>query len=120
MLGRTSAPVETGDLAYRATFTREQLEGLDEPRITELCNEPGVTAWLGPGKHCVLYQVQGGEQINMVLIRPDDLASGVRTEQGDIGEMKQTFEDWDGVSVPRNTFQHASANFNILQLDQDY
>ncbi|KAK5053696.1 hypothetical protein LTR84_001657 [Exophiala bonariae] len=97
MLGRSSAPVETGDLAYRATFTREQLEGLDEPRITELCNEPGVTAWLGPGKHCVLYQVQGGEQINMVLIRPDDLASGVRTEQGDIGEMKQTFEDWDGV-----------------------
>lgn len=97
MLGHASAPIETGDLAYRATFTREQLEELNEPRITELCNEPGVTAWLGPEKHCVLYQVQGGKQLNMVLIRPDNLSAGTRTEQGDIGEMRQTFDEWDSV-----------------------
>jgi salicylate hydroxylase len=97
MLGHDSAPVETGDLAYRATFTRDQLEELNDPRVTELCNYRGVTNWLGPEKHCVVYQVQGGKQLNMVLIRPDNLAEGTRSERGDIGEMRQTFENWDSV-----------------------
>lgn len=97
MLGYSSAPEETGDLAYRATFTRKQLEALNDPSVTALCNERGVTVWLGPDKHCVFYQVRGGDQMNMVLLRPDNLAPGTRTDQGDLGEMRQTFKDWDGV-----------------------
>lgn len=97
MLGHQSAPFETGDLAYRATFSRDQLQALDDPRIAALLQQEGVTVWMGPEKHCVFYPVQNGRQLNMVLLRPDNLAAGTRTEQGDIEEMRKTFEDWDPV-----------------------
>jgi salicylate hydroxylase len=97
LLGSSSDPFETGDLAYRGTFTLEQLQQLNDPRITELCQESAVTVWFGPEKHCVFYPVRNGTQFNMVLLRPDDLPKGVRTVEGDLGEMKNTFEGWDDV-----------------------
>jgi salicylate hydroxylase len=97
MLGHASHPTATGDLAYRATFTRTQLLDLHDPCITQLCAERGVTAWFGPQKHCVFYAVRAGEQLNMVLIRPDDLAEGVHTQEGDVNEMRRAFEGWDDV-----------------------
>ncbi|KPI37152.1 3-hydroxybenzoate 6-hydroxylase 1 [Cyphellophora attinorum] len=97
LLGSSSDPVGTGDLAYRGTFTLEQLQQLNDPRITELCQESAVTVWFGPEKHCVFYPVRNGTQFNMVLLRPDDLPKGARTVQGDLEEMKNTFEGWDDV-----------------------
>ena len=105
MLGHNSAPFETGDLAHRATFSRDQLQALDDEHVTALTQREGVTVWLGPDKHCVFYPVQNGEQLNMVLLRPDDLSVGTRTEQGDIGEMRKTFEGWDLMQVTRYLVQ---------------
>ncbi|KAJ5645810.1 hypothetical protein N7490_002182 [Penicillium lividum] len=95
VLGAPHSPVPTGDMAYRATFTREQLEALDDGRVNELCQKVGVTSWLGPEKHTIFYPVRGGKQFNLVLLRPDNLPSDIRREQGDIEEMRESYADWD-------------------------
>lgn len=97
MLGAASGPFETGDLAYRGTFSLEQLEQLNDSQVLEMCRESAVNVWFGPMKHCVFYPVRNGTQFNLVLLRPDNLPKGARTVQGDIGEMRQTFERWDDV-----------------------
>ena len=95
LLGSPSPPVETGDLAYRGTFTKAQLEALNDPEVNELCSKKVVTAWLGPSKHAVFYPLKGGQQFNLVLLRPDNLPIGTRQEQGEVDEMRATFEEWE-------------------------
>ena len=90
-------PVETGDLAYRGTFSKEQLLSLNDSKVEQLCAKNVVTLWMGPDKHSVFYPVRGGQQFNLVLLRPDDLPLGSRITQGDIGEMRATFDGWDPV-----------------------
>ncbi|KAF7627606.1 putative salicylate hydroxylase [Aspergillus flavus] len=87
--------IETGDMAYRAVFPRKQLENLHNPEIDSLCSKTSVTAWLGPEKHAVFYPVRGGEEYNLVLLQPDNLPTGIRTNEGDLEEMKSAFRDWD-------------------------
>ncbi|KAE8421584.1 hypothetical protein BDV36DRAFT_280645 [Aspergillus pseudocaelatus] len=88
-------PIETGDMAYRAVFPRRQLEALCNSEIDSLCSKTSVTAWLGPEKHAVFYPVRGGEEYNLVLLQPDNLPTGVRTNEGDLEEMRSGFRDWD-------------------------
>ncbi|KAJ5137138.1 hypothetical protein N7448_005692 [Penicillium atrosanguineum] len=89
------SPVETGDLAYRATFTREQLESLGDDKVNELIQKVAVTSWLGPEKHTIFYPVRGGQEFNLVLLRPDNLAAETRRVEGDVEEMQQSYADWD-------------------------
>ncbi|KAL6351746.1 hypothetical protein LRP88_14951 [Fusarium phalaenopsidis] len=95
LLGNDSQPVETGDLAYRATVSSEQLRGLHDAAIDELIERRTATCWMGPGRHCVLYPLDSGEKFNLVLIRPDNLETRVRQAPGDLDEMKASFQGWD-------------------------
>ncbi|KAH1498606.1 hypothetical protein KXW18_005215 [Aspergillus fumigatus] len=95
VLDEPHPPEETGDLAYRATFSRAQLLALNDPEVKALCEKQGVTAWLGPKKHAVFYPVRGGHEYNLVLLQPDDLPPGVRTTQGDVDEMRYGYREWD-------------------------
>ncbi|KAF9880703.1 salicylate hydroxylase [Colletotrichum karsti] len=95
LLGTPSPAVETGDLAYRATFPLEYLKSLKDPSIDELCARKQVTVWVGPCKHTVFYPVREGKEFNLVLLRPDDMAPGQRHVEGDVGEMRQSYEGWD-------------------------
>ncbi|KAL2871176.1 putative salicylate hydroxylase [Aspergillus lucknowensis] len=95
VLGSPTVPQETGDLAYRATFKKEQLEALNDPKVEELCRKSAVTSWLGPGKHSIFYPVRGGEEFNLVLLRPDNLEKGARRVEGDVAEMRESYAGWD-------------------------
>lgn len=97
ILHRDSHSFETGDLAYRATFTKEELESLNDPDIDDLCGRSSITLWMGPGKHCVFYPIRGGQEYNLVLLCPDNLPAGGRTTKGDLNEMRESFRDWDKV-----------------------
>ncbi|KAH7417764.1 putative salicylate hydroxylase [Cadophora sp. MPI-SDFR-AT-0126] len=97
ILGHPSPPTETGDLAYRATFAKEQLQNLKDPRIDELCKKLAATIWLGPDSHCVFYPVRGGSVFNLVLLRPDDLPAGVSKAAGDLAEMREALVKWDEI-----------------------
>ncbi|KAF2094888.1 putative salicylate hydroxylase [Rhizodiscina lignyota] len=88
-------PEETGDLAYRGTIPRETLDALHDKEVDALCSLKAVTLWLGPEKHAVFYPVRGGKEFNLVLLKPDDLTEGTRTEVGDIEVMRQEFVGWD-------------------------
>lgn len=95
MLDKSSQPIETGDLAYRATLSRAQLEAFDDPHINELCAKTAVTAWFGPKNHAVFYPIRRATEFNLVLLQPDDLPAGVRTEQGDLDEVRYGYREWD-------------------------
>ncbi|GAB1214043.1 hypothetical protein ATERTT37_003200 [Aspergillus terreus] len=95
ILDHPSPPSETGDLAYRATFTRESLVALGDSRINKLIQAQGVTLWAGPGGHSVFYPVRNGSLFNLVLLCPDNMPEGTRTTQGSVEEMREFFKDWD-------------------------
>jgi salicylate hydroxylase len=111
VLGRPFTPQETGDLAYRGTFTREQLEAFNDEGIDKLIQASNVQVWLGPNQHAVFYPLRNHTEFNLVLLwvdsigvhnggwRPsscaDDMAEGVRTEAGSVEEMAAKFEGWD-------------------------
>ncbi|OAG34856.1 hypothetical protein AYO21_10961 [Fonsecaea monophora] len=97
VVGQPSPPEPTGDLAYRGTFSRAQLEAFQDPRVDELINSRCTYNWVGPDRHSVFYPVKNGDAFNLVLIRPDNLPSGSRTEAGDVDEMRMTYEGWDPV-----------------------
>ncbi|ORY67816.1 uncharacterized protein BCR38DRAFT_511183 [Pseudomassariella vexata] len=95
LLSTPSPPQETGDLAYRGTFSLEQLRALNDPDIAELCSRKIISIWLGPDKHCVFYPVREGKEFNLVIARPDNMPRGTRTMQGDIQELRECFIGWD-------------------------
>jgi salicylate hydroxylase len=93
--GHQVFPLETGDIAYRATFPREELEALNDEKVNELCQQNAVTSWLGPGKHAIFYPIRGGHEFNLVLLQADNLAVGSRREEGDFEGMRQSYIGWD-------------------------
>ncbi|PVH97216.1 FAD/NAD(P)-binding domain-containing protein [Periconia macrospinosa] len=95
ILGHDSPPQETGDLAYRGTFSLEALQALRSPAVDELCQQSLVTMWIGPESHSVFYPVRCGKEFNLVMTQPDDLPASVKTEEGDLDAMKAVFEGWD-------------------------
>ncbi|KAJ4152089.1 hypothetical protein NW765_017598 [Fusarium oxysporum] len=95
LIGRDSQPVETGDLAYRGTIRLEDLQTLNDPDVSRLIQKRTATCWMGPGKHCVFYPLKGGQEFNLVLLRPDDLPKDVRQTPGDLNEMKGSFDGWE-------------------------
>jgi salicylate hydroxylase len=68
VLGVQSLPSETGDLAYRGTFTAAQLQATGDMAIQELLEESDVQVWLGPDKHVVFYPLNGKDEYNLVLV----------------------------------------------------
>ncbi|KAL5044797.1 hypothetical protein BDW71DRAFT_215443 [Aspergillus fruticulosus] len=99
VLNTLITPQETGDLAYRATIKRSQLEAFNDLEINDLCAKTAVTSWLGPEKHTIFYPVRKGDEYNLVLLRPDNLDKGTKRVQGDIEEMRASYAGWDGKPV---------------------
>ncbi|KIW12771.1 hypothetical protein PV08_07958 [Exophiala spinifera] len=95
ILGRSSPPQETGDLAFRGTFPLARLEKIEDDGIRDLITSQKACLWMGPDKHCSFYPVRNGQEFNLVLLTPDDLSEGIRTSQGSINELRYMFEGWD-------------------------
>lgn len=68
ILGRSVDPVETGDLAYRVTITKERVEELNDPSLSAFLGERALQIWVGPDKHAVLYPIRNMQQFNLVLM----------------------------------------------------
>lgn len=99
LLERETPPIPTGDMAYRATFSKEQLQGLGNQKLDALISKPEVNCWIGPNAHAVLYPVKDGALYNLVLLCPDTLPPGFNTIEGDVKEMRNAFAGWDPMSV---------------------
>lgn len=68
ILDRPSPPLETGDLAYRGTFSLQELTDLNNPEIEKLIAASDVQVWMGPEKHVVFYPVRNKSEFNLVLL----------------------------------------------------
>ena len=95
VLGKKLNPVETGDLAYRATITKEHIDSLNNSALNEMLSPTLQKVWWGPNSHAVLYPVRGGDVFNLVLAVPDDLPPEVTKVPGNIDQMRKLFECWD-------------------------
>lgn len=93
--GKKSAPLPTGDLAYRVVLKLEDVA--DDPELSAWVSNPTVHFWIGPGTHVVGYSIRGGTMYNLVLLCPDDLPEGVSRQPGDLEEMRALFTGWDPV-----------------------
>ncbi|KAF2703234.1 putative salicylate hydroxylase [Pleomassaria siparia CBS 279.74] len=118
ILGHDSPPRETGDLAYRGTFSLSALQALKDPAVDELCKQNIVTMWIGPESHAVLYPVRCGNEFNLVMTRPDDLPSDVKTEVGNLEQMKALFEGWDPVLTKVLTAFSSVLKWKMLHHDE--
>lgn len=95
ILGRESPPKETGDMAYRGTFSLSALQAPGDPAVDELCRQRIVTMWVGPESHAIFYPLRCGEQFDLVVTRPDNLPRNIKVDEGDVLEMKAVFRGWD-------------------------
>ena len=95
VLEKSAPPQETGQLAFRGTFSREQLASFRDPRVDELMEASNIQVWLGPDQHAVFYPLRNHTEYNLVLLCQDDLPNDVRTAHGSLEEMRRQFEGWD-------------------------
>ncbi|KAJ6780591.1 hypothetical protein PWT90_07118 [Aphanocladium album] len=86
-------PEETGDLAYRATFSRSELESVGDEAVNRLLDRDDIQVWLGPNRHAVFYPLRDRQEFNLVLLVADDLPTGVRTAKGTAEEMTSRFDN---------------------------
>ncbi|GAB7344844.1 hypothetical protein MBLNU457_3295t3 [Dothideomycetes sp. NU457] len=93
LLGRPDPPRLTGQMAYRAVISTEDM--LKHPELAELVNEPRMTYWTGPDSHVVGYPLKRGGMYNAVLARTDNLPEMVHTMKADLQEMHDFFSKWD-------------------------
>ena len=93
LLGHSSPPCLTGDLAYRIIVKASDMR--KHPDLRELAEKPAINYWMGPDAHAVCYLLKGGDLYNIVLICPDNLPEKVTTAKADVQEMQDFFEKWD-------------------------
>ncbi|CAK7204893.1 hypothetical protein SEUCBS139899_007655 [Sporothrix eucalyptigena] len=117
ILQRPFSPKETGDLAYRGTFTREQLLALNNERINKLVDQTNVQVWMGPNRHAVFYPLRNHTEYNLVLIVADDLPEGVRTSPGTVEELAANFVGWDPMLSDIITCLKTSLKWKLLHFE---
>ena len=93
-LGRRDEPLPTGDLAFRIVLNASDLQ---DEELREWIRNPECHFWAGPGSHVVAYSLKGGEQLNIVLLCPDDLPTGTARQAGSLDEMRKLFVGWDPI-----------------------
>ena len=97
VLEQPTPPKETGQLAFRGIFSREQLLSFRDTKVDQLMKASNIQVWLGSNQHAVFYPLRDHTEYNLVLICSDDLPDGVRTVKGSLEEMRALFEGWDPV-----------------------
>jgi salicylate hydroxylase len=96
LLGHPDPPHATGDLAHRVTLNAETVFANSETKfLVEQGAESPVNVWVGPNQHVVCYPLKAGKMLNVVLLSPDKLPAEVKTAQGDMKEVQDSFAEWD-------------------------
>jgi salicylate hydroxylase len=79
-------PRYSGHIVYRAVFPAERAGWLGSP--------PRVVVWLGPGRHCVVYPVDGGRSLNLVATAPQPVPpTAVREVAG--SDLLAAYSGWN-------------------------
>lgn len=93
ILRRDDPPYTTGDMAFRALVDKAKIAA--DPELSELFQDANINFWWGPDCHIVIYLLQSGDTINIVVLCPDALGDGVYIQDLSKDELKQMFAGWD-------------------------
>jgi salicylate hydroxylase len=98
VLGRPSAPISTGQMAYRVTLPAARLEGI--PELAEFATEPRNNFWIGPKAMVLSYLLQGihGRLLNFIFmcdIESGMMPDGVDQKAGTAEDVRKAFKGWD-------------------------
>ncbi len=100
-------PAETGDLAYRGTFTREQLEGFNDERINEMIDRPMMCNWLGENKHAIFYPLRNNTEYNLVILY---VGRGTQRGLGSILQLTSATKPDAPMTSPQMYARHKAAS----------
>jgi salicylate hydroxylase len=94
VLGAPVRSIATGDSAYRALLTAEQMS---DPIFASLDLKNFASTWLGPERHVVGYYVRGGQYYNVVILVPDETDQEAESWKlpGNMEKLRSQFENWD-------------------------
>ncbi|KAI8956935.1 putative monooxygenase [Daldinia sp. FL1419] len=92
VLGQQIDAEPTGDIAYRITIDRPQVE---DEEVLAWMKQSRVQIWVGREAHAVAYSVRGSTQMNLVLLATQDLPGDGGRVRGNVEEPRQRFEGWD-------------------------
>ncbi|KAK7958087.1 hypothetical protein PG988_012935 [Apiospora saccharicola] len=92
VLGQTVDPQPTGDMAYRITLDRDQIQ---DRELRDWLERPRLQIWLGPGTHAAGYSIRQGKQFNLALLAPDDFEDKETRVRGNMEELQERFGGWD-------------------------
>lgn len=67
VLQQNVQPEETGDLAWRATITRAQINASGDVELIRVTSKQQAIGWVGPGSHVPFYPLRNGSIYNLVL-----------------------------------------------------
>jgi salicylate hydroxylase len=118
VLGQLAPPKETGHLAFRGTFSREQLLSFRNSNVDQLMKASNIQNWLGADQHAVFYPLRDHTEYNLVLICSDDLPEGVKTAKGSLEEMRAQFEGWDPVLTTIISCLSAALKWKLLHFKE--
>ncbi|VDC03434.1 unnamed protein product [Peniophora sp. CBMAI 1063] len=93
VVGYSSEPQPTGDAAYRATIPTELM--LKDPDLRRFVEEPNMTAWMGPRRHMMAYNIREKKEFNLVLIIPDDGSVEAWDVEGSADKMREDYSDFE-------------------------
>lgn len=67
VIGSKVDPIETGDLAWRATITKAEIEASQDSELIRVTREEQPIGWVGPESHVAFYPLRHGSIYNLVL-----------------------------------------------------
>lgn len=67
VLGHEVGPIDTGDIAWRATIPLEDIERSQNEELIRIVHEQRPHGWVGPSSHVAFYPLRGGSVYNLVL-----------------------------------------------------
>lgn len=68
VLGHQKDAEPIGDMGYRATIPRAQLERLNDPALEPILKQAESWIWWGPDAHAMLYPVANCQVYNVALV----------------------------------------------------
>ncbi|THG95500.1 hypothetical protein EW026_g6175 [Hermanssonia centrifuga] len=93
VLGRVNPAEPTGDAAYRSIIPTSIL--LADPELKPFVDLPEMTAWMGPRRHVMAYNIRAKKIFNVVLLHPDDGSVESWTAPGSSEQMREDFKDFE-------------------------
>jgi salicylate hydroxylase len=96
VLGRTLHPQPTGDIAYRITIDRKNVQG---QALMEMMNTPQIRLWVEPNLYAVGHSVRGCEQFSLLLLLPDNLLQVDSSMAASMEELRKFGEGRDPMYV---------------------